>query len=107
MNEYDENNLLYSDSDISVTLDTSEFSSEESILDSEVTSDSLEESSEERREEESERSSEYTESYVGSEDPVLSHIDTTLNNIFGLIIGALVLVGCGLILKYIWGLLNK
>ena len=46
-----------------------------------------------------------TETQVDSQ--LLTSINTNLNNIYGLIIVSLVLVGCGLVLKFIWGLLNK
>ena len=108
MSEYDSSSLLYSDRDISVSIDTSEFSSQESIFYSEIESSSCEEVSEENREEESERSSEISESTLVSDDSViLTKIYSSLNNIYGLLIVSLVLIGCGLILKYIWGLLNK
>lgn len=38
---------------------------------------------------------------------LLTHIDTSVNNLYGLVVVALVLVGIGLVLRFIWGLLNK
>ena len=111
-NDSSENNLLYSDSSVSVTLDSDFVSVEESVLDSEDSVESSEEGSEEegRSETEGSRSgvSEFSSEYQGLDYSArLEHIDSSLNNIYGLAIVALVLVGCGLIIRYIWGLLNK
>lgn len=108
MNESSDTNLLYSDRDISVFLSSSEFPEEESVLDSEVESSSLEESSEETSETNSEESRTTEQSSeVVVENETLIHIDKSLNSFLGLFVIVLVLVGCGLILKFIWGLLNK
>ena len=111
-NDSSENNLLYSDSSITVTLDSDFISEQESVLDSEDSVESSEEGSEEERGSETPgfRSgvSEFSSEYQGLDySERLEHIDSTINNIYGLVIVALVLVGCGLIIRYIWGLLNK
>ena len=114
MNDFNtsENNLLYSDSSVSVTLDSDFIPQQKSVLDSEDPVESSEEGSEEERgsEVEGTRSgvSEFSSEYQGLDySERLDHIDTTINNIYGLVIVSLVLVGCGLVLKFIRGLLNK
>ena len=107
-----ENNMLYSDSSVCVTLDSDFVSVEESVLDSENSVESSEEGSEEERGSEAEGTrsgvSDVSSEYQGLDySERLEHIDSSLNNIYGLAIVALVLVGCGLIIRYIWGLLNK
>lgn len=48
-----------------------------------------------------------TEASIVYDSDTLSHIDNTLNSFLGLFVATLIVVGIGLILKYIWGLLNK
>lgn len=72
--------------------------------DSESTRDRRESSSKEL-EETSEVRDSGTE--VETDSSLLVHIDTTLNNLYGLVVVALVLVGIGLVLRFLWGLLNK
>ena len=112
MNDSSENSLLYSDSDISVTLDTDLFSEQESILDSEDPVEDSEERSEEETGSDVEGNGQTVYGVSSSAEVVdysdrFEHIDNTLNNLYGLAIVTLVLVGCGLVLKFIWGLLNK
>lgn len=74
----------------------------------EVVQSSSEEITEEGREEEEERvetSSEYQQEVVVPTE--LTHIDKTLNSFFGLFVAVLVLVGIGLVIRFIWRLLDK
>ena len=119
MSESSEINSIYLDSGLRVSFSPSDLSEKESVLDSEIESDAFEKSSEEGRTETSEGSSESlygissaTVSYDSSSQVIdysdrLSHIDNSLNNLYGLFIGALVLVGIGLVLRFIFGLFNK
>ena len=114
MNDFytSEVDLLYSDRIISVSLDSDFVPEQETVLDSEDPVESSEKGIEEERGSEVEgfRSgvSEFSSEYQGLDySERLDHIDTTINNIYALAIVALVLVGCGLIIRYIWGLLNK
>lgn len=112
MNESSENSLLYSDSSISVTLDPDFVSEQESLLDSEDQVESSEKGSEEETKSADEGFEQRVYGVSSTTEVVdysdrFEHIDTTLNNLYGLAITTLVLVGCGLVLKFIWGLLNK
>lgn len=111
MNENISNNLdLGNDSDFDIVISSEEISSNVS----EDTFINSEEEEEERREVTSEEDQAATEgsreeTSAITEYPVetLNKINTNLNTITGLLFVTLVLVGCGLIIRYIWGLLNK
>lgn len=93
-------------------------SEEVSDSSSEIENTSIESGSEEEEEESSEIDSQTesgdreeasgdTETSIVYDSDTLTHIDNTLNSFLGLFVATLVVVGIGLILKYIWGLLNK
>lgn len=83
--------------EVSEELESSELSSSESGVREEIDSEGIEGSSE------SEDSGMETSQTV----ELLTHIDKTSNSFLGLFVICLVLFGIGLIIRFIWGLLNK
>ena len=102
-----ENSELYSDSGFdwaSFDYDTSGESDIQTMADpEEETSDS----SREEEVQESEPESETESAVVVNDSDTLNHIDNTLNSFLGLFVATLVVLGIGLIIRFIWKLLNK
>ena len=116
-----ENSELYNNSDLYWSISSNDSSGEgdfQTVSDSSeevsfISGDSEEEEvteevSENEEELQSESESESQVSYIVIDNSdTISHIDSTLNSFLGLFVATLVVIGIGLIIRFIWKLLNK